>query len=104
MTKYLKRASTVKAGCAALAAVCFRQSDNAKQVVLECKGATVITVVMEFHAAHRRTQGTAASAIRNIVSRDKELIAAILGQVHCTTAMHYCNALLHCTSSTALHY
>ena len=71
MTKYLKRASTAEVGCAALAAVCLRQSDNAKQVVLECKCATVITVVMEFHAAHRRTQGAAASAIRNIVSRDK---------------------------------
>jgi hypothetical protein len=35
MTKYLKRASTAKAGCAALAAVCLRQSDNTKQVVLE---------------------------------------------------------------------
>jgi hypothetical protein len=34
MTKSLKRASTAEAGCATLAAVCLRQSDNAKQAAV----------------------------------------------------------------------
>lgn len=73
ITQYLPRAATAEAGCNAIASVCLRQSDNAKQVVLECEGASVITALMEKHMAHSKTQAAAAAAIRNIVSRDKEL-------------------------------
>jgi len=73
ITQYLPRATTAEAGCNAIASICLRQSDNAKQVVLECEGASVITALMEKHTSHSKTQAAAAAAIRNIVSRDKEL-------------------------------
>jgi len=76
--QHLPRAPTMEAGCNALAVLCLRQSDNCKQVVLECEGATVLTAIMERHPKHRKTQGAAAAAIRNIVSRNRELCTAFL--------------------------
>lgn len=76
--QYLPRATTVEAGCNALTAICLRQSDNCRQVVLDCDGAAVLTAIMERHLKHRKTQGAAAAAIRNIVSRDKDLGAQFI--------------------------
>lgn len=73
ITKYLKRSTTTEAGCAALAAVCLRQEDNCQQAVVECEAAAAVTAVMRLHPQHVKAQGAAAAAIRNIVSRNKEL-------------------------------
>lgn len=73
ITKYLKRASTCEAGCAALAAACLRQEGNCRQAVLEAEGAAAVTAAMRTHPKHCKAQGAAAAAIRNIVSRNKDL-------------------------------
>jgi len=73
ITQFLPRASTAEAGCAALAAVCLRQSENCVQAVTDCEGAAVVTSCMRQHPKQKKVQAAAAAAIRNIVSRDKQL-------------------------------
>jgi len=73
ITQFLPRASTAEAGCAALAAVCLRQSENCVQAVTDCEAADVVTACMRQHPKQRKVQAAAAAAIRNIVSRDKQL-------------------------------
>lgn len=73
ITQFLPRASTAEAGCAALAAVCLRQAENCAQVVTDCEGAAVVTSCMRQHPKQRKVQAASAAAIRNIVSRDKQL-------------------------------
>jgi len=77
MNKHITRPGTVEAACGALASVTLRQAENCKQV-MECDGATSITTGMERHMKHRKVQGAAAAAIRNIVSRNKELCQAFI--------------------------
>ena len=52
------------------------QSENSVCVVRDCDGAAILTLVMARHADNRRVQSAAAAAMRNIVSRNKELCAA----------------------------
>jgi len=73
ITQFLPRASTAEAGCAALAAVCLRQAENCAQAVTDCEGAAVVTSCMRQHPKQRKVQAASAAAIRNIVSRDKQL-------------------------------
>merc|ERR1719431_2405936 len=47
---------------------------------MECDGATTVTTAMERHMKYTKVQGAAAAAIRNIVSRDKELSQAFIDQ------------------------
>lgn len=77
INKHITRPGTVEAGCGAITAVTLRQVDNSKQV-MDCDGATTITTAMERHMKHRKVQGAAAAAIRNIVSRDDELCQAFI--------------------------
>jgi len=72
MDKHITRPGTVEAGCGAVTGLTLRQVENSKQV-MECYGADIITTAMERHMQHRRVQGGAAAAIRNIVSRDPGL-------------------------------
>jgi len=69
---HVLKAPPSEAACSALAAVCLRQRDNSKQV-MENEGAAIITAIMEKHIKVRRVQSAAAAAIRNIVSREKNL-------------------------------
>ena len=47
-------------------------------MVRDCDGAAILTLVMARHADNRRVQSAAAAAVRNIVSRNKELCAAFV--------------------------
>lgn len=47
-------------------------------MVRDCDGAAILTLVMARHADNRRVQSAAAAAMRNIVSRNKELCAAFV--------------------------
>jgi len=76
MDRHVTRPGLVEAGCGALTALTLRQEDNSRQVVTDCDGAVVLTLVMARHPANRRVQSGAAAAIRNIVSRNKELCLA----------------------------
>ena len=76
MDRHVMKAGLVEAGCGALTALTLRQADNSRQVVGECDGAVLLSLVMAKHPANRRVQSGAAAAIRNIVSRNKELCAA----------------------------
>merc|ERR1719462_976175 len=71
--EFLPRASTAEAGCAALASVCLRQPENCTNLVTLCEGAALITSCMRQHPKQRKVQASAAAAIRNIVSRNKQL-------------------------------
>ena len=73
ITQFLPRASTAEAGCAALAAVCLRQPENCSQLVADFEGAAVVTSCMRQHPKQRKVQAASAAAIRNIVSRNKQL-------------------------------
>jgi len=73
ITQFLPRASTAEAGCAALAAVCLRQPENCSQLVTDFEGAAVVTSCMRQHPKQRKVQAASAAAIRNIVSRNKQL-------------------------------
>ena len=73
VTQFLPRASTAEAGCAALASVCLRQPENCTNLVTLCEGAALITSCMRQHPKQRKVQASAAAAIRNIVSRNKQL-------------------------------
>lgn len=70
--QHLLKPATVEAGCNAIASVCLRQIDNCKQV-MESDCAAVIALGMQQHPMQKKVQGAAAGAIRNIVSREKEL-------------------------------
>jgi len=72
INKHITKPATVEAGCGAIAGLTLRQVVNSKQV-MELDGGTTITTGMERHMKHKRVQGSAAAAIRNIVSRDPEL-------------------------------
>ena len=78
MDRHVNRPGLVEAGCGALTALTLRQEDNSKQVVADCDGAVILTLVMDKHPANRRVQSGAAAAIRNIVSRNKELCPAFI--------------------------
>merc|ERR1719347_959017 len=67
MDRHITRPALVEAGCGALTALTLRQADNSKQVVIDCDGAVVLTLVMARHPNHRRVQSGAAAAMRNIV-------------------------------------
>lgn len=69
--------SVCHAGCAVIAAVTLRSPDNAKQV-MAAGGADLITQVMKTHANEPAIQTAAANAIRNVVSRSRELGADFL--------------------------
>ena len=58
--------------------VTYFQSENSVCVVRDCDGAAILTLVMARHADNRRVQSAAAAAMRNIVSRNKELCAAFV--------------------------
>jgi len=77
INKHITRPATVEAGCGAITGLTLRQIENSKQV-MECDGATTITTAMERHMKHRKVQGAAAAAIRNIVSRDPGLSQAFI--------------------------
>jgi len=79
INKHMAKPAAVEAGCGALTAITLRQSENSKQV-MECDGAITITTAMERHMKHKKVQGAAAAAIRNIVSRDKDLSQAFIDQ------------------------
>ena len=66
------RPGVAEAGCAVVGALTLRQSGNAREVV-ENEGAVAILNAMEKHPSRHRVQSSAAAAIRNIVSRDKDL-------------------------------
>ena len=78
MDRHVTRAGLVEAGCSALTSLTLRQPENSVQVVRECEGALIITLVMSKHPTNRKVQSSAAAAIRNIVSRNKELCEAFL--------------------------
>ena len=78
MDRHVTRAGLVEAGCSAITSLTLRQSDNCVQVVRDCDGAAIITLVMSKHPTNRKVQSAAAAAIRNIVSRNKELCAAFI--------------------------
>jgi len=73
MDRHVTREGLVEAGCGALTALTLRQAENSASVVRECDGAGIITLVMAKHPESRRVQSAAAAAIRNIVSRNKDL-------------------------------
>jgi len=77
INKHITRPTTVEAGCGAITGLTLRQIENSKQV-MDCDGATTITTAMERHMKHRKVQGAAAAAIRNIVSRDPGLSQAFI--------------------------
>ena len=78
MDRHVTRPGLVEAGCGALCALTLRQEENSRQVVADCDGAVILTLVMAKHPANRRVQSGAAAAIRNIVSRNKELCPAFI--------------------------
>jgi len=78
MDRHVTRAGLVEAGCSAITSLTLRQSENSCQVVKECDGAVILTLVMSKHPTNRKVQSAAAAAIRNIVSRNKELCAAFI--------------------------
>jgi len=78
MDRHVTRAGLVEAGCSAITSLTLRQSDNSCQVVKDCDGAVILTLVMSKHPTNRKVQSAAAAAIRNIVSRNKELCAAFI--------------------------
>ena len=73
MDRHVTREGLVEAGCGALTSLTLRQAENSASVVRECDGAGIITLVMARHPDSRRVQSAAAAAMRNIVSRNKEL-------------------------------
>ena len=73
MDRHVTRQGLVEAGCGALTALTLRQEENSVCVVRECDGAGIITLVMAKHPESKGVQSAAAAAMRNIVSRNKEL-------------------------------
>lgn len=69
---HIHNPKTVEYGFQAVTAVCLRMSDNSKQV-MESEGATLVTTAMSRHKDNKKVQAACAAAVRNIVSRNKEL-------------------------------
>ena len=78
MDRHVTRAGLVEAGCSALTSLTLRQSENSVQVVKECDGAGILPLVMAKHPTNKKVQSSASAAIRNIVSRNKELCPAFI--------------------------
>ncbi|XP_023322074.1 armadillo repeat-containing protein 6 [Eurytemora carolleeae] len=74
---HMQRPVTVDNGFQAIAAICLRQPENSAQV-LESDGAQLIITAQSRHPENRRVQAACASAIRNIVCRDKGLGAQFI--------------------------
>ena len=73
MDRHVTKERLVEAGCGALTSLTLREAENCACVVRDCDGAAIIALVMAKHPDSRRVQSAAAAAIRNIVSRNKEL-------------------------------
>ena len=80
MDRHVTRAGLVEAGCSALTSLTLRQSENSVTVVKDCDGASILTLVMSKYPSIKRVQSHAIIAIRNIVSRNKELVAVFIDQ------------------------
>ena len=78
MDRHVTRAGLVEAGCSALTSLTLRQSENSVTVVKDCDGASILTLVMSKYPSIKRVQSHAIAAIRNIVSRNKELVAVFI--------------------------
>ena len=76
MDRHVTRVGLVEAGCSAHTVLMLRQLENSVTVVKGCDRASIMTLVMSKHPTNKRMQSHAAAAIRNIVSRNKELCAA----------------------------
>ena len=78
MDRHVTRVGLVEAGCSAHTVLMLRQLENSVTVVKGCDRASIMTLVMSKHPTNKRMQSHAAAAIRNIVSSNKELVAAFI--------------------------
>ena len=78
MDRHVTRVGLVEAGCSAHTVLMLRQLENSVTVVKGCDRASIMTLVMSKHPANKMVQSHAAAAIRNIVSSNKELVAAFI--------------------------
>ena len=74
MQKNIKSKPISQLGCGALTAICLRSPDNAKDAV-KAGTAKLLTQILELHVDAVNVMIAACSAIRNIVSRARELTA-----------------------------
>ena len=78
MDRHVTRVGLVEAGCSAHTVLMLRQLENSVTVVKGCDRASIMTLVMSKHPTNKRMQSHTAAAIRNIVSSNKELVAAFI--------------------------
>lgn len=77
MQTHLKRPKVLEQGCAALAALALRDSDNCTAIATE-GGPHVLVKCMIMHPDKPKLIGTACRAIRNLVARNHELRPLVL--------------------------
>uniref|UniRef100_A0A0B6Y9Z2 LRRK2 ARM repeat domain-containing protein n=1 Tax=Arion vulgaris TaxID=1028688 RepID=A0A0B6Y9Z2_9EUPU len=77
MNKYQNNAQVSSAACKVLTNITLRNTDNCYKVV-ECQGHEQIIQVMKIHPTVDKVQQNACMALRNLVSRAKELSECIL--------------------------
>lgn len=70
ISENMQKAAAVEAGFQAIASICLRNSENAKEV-METDGAYLTVTAMSRHPNQRKVQAACAAAIRNIVSRER---------------------------------
>lgn len=77
MQAHLKRPKVLEQGCAALAAVALRDSDNCQAIAAE-SGPHVLVKCIIMHQDKPKLIGTACRAIRNLVARNPEIRPLVL--------------------------
>ncbi|CAG5114583.1 unnamed protein product [Candidula unifasciata] len=77
LDKYQNNALVAEAACKVLTTITLRNEDNCRKVV-QCQGHEYIVQVMKLHPKEIGVQKNACMALRNLVSRTKELTESIL--------------------------
>lgn len=75
----IRQAPVVEQGCAALAALCLRSPSNAEAFVL-ANGPNILVRCMHVHHSQAKLLRQVCQTIRNVVSRSRHLVNAILGE------------------------